>query len=162
IVHDYLGLLDREGVSYDPGVRERFTNQQSHLSNLFSMDQFYALDRTYEEEEARRDAALRAYVQDYTVEDYTRLLRQLLAIQSNTRDSSKWEFQQGVGRLFTILEERGVDFYAPVVIFYLSLGSPFNLHGRQMVYNIIRLYGIASAYETITSQEYPDRIRWLF
>lgn len=161
-VQDYLGLLDREGVAYDPAVRERFTNQASRLADLLLIDRFHRAGRDFQEEETRRTEALRTYVKDFSVEDYNRLLRQCVEIQSSTPDSDKWELQRSIGKLFAILEERGPDFYAPVVTIYLELGSPFGINGRQVAYNLIRFYGVASAYETISSREYPDRIRWLF
>lgn len=164
VAQDYLGLLDREGVAYDPAVREKFTNNLSRLSGLLFVDRFHRTGRPFEEEDARRGAALRDYVQGFSVEDYNHLLQQCLLIQQAAPGSERWELQRSIGRIFEVIEEKGPDFYGPIVETYLEMGAPFGfyVHGRQVMRNLVRFFGPVSAQETILRYDFPDRMRWLF
>lgn len=160
-VHDYLDLLERERVAYDPAVRDRFTNQTTHLAALLHLERFYK-EGSIEDAERRQEEELRGYVSGFTVDNYKQLLKQCVEIAHATRDSNARTLQQGIEAIFAILEVQGPDTYMPVVIYYLEMGTPLGISGYQVAEALLRFNGVAAAYEIINSREYPDRRRWLF
>lgn len=164
MVQDYLRLLDHEGVQYEPVARVKFTNRVSRLAELLFADRFHRSGESSEDEETLRSVELRAYVENFSVEDYRELFRQFIRIQQDTPQSKQWQLQRSIGEIFETLESKGAEFYKPLVSFHLELGSPFGIgiNGRQVIHNLIRFYGLESAYDTISSREFPSQTRWLF
>jgi len=162
-VHDYLDVLDREGVTYDTAIRDRFTTQVSRVADLlFTPDRFHRSGRSFEEEEAFRGRELREYVASFTVEDYKQLLRQCLEIQNDTRQSDLWDLQRNIAKLFAIAEEKGAEFYTAAITAYIEMGSPFNLSGRRVVESLIRFNDVETACSIISERDFPDKLSWLF
>jgi hypothetical protein len=160
-VHDYLDMLEREEIAYDPAVRVRFTNQTTNIAALLHLQRFYK-EGSIEDAKTRQEEALRGYVSGFTVDNYKQLLNQCVEIADATRDSNAWGLRQGIEAIFAILEDQGPDTYMRVVIYYLEMGAPLGLSGYQVAEALIKLNGVAAAYETINSREYPNRRRWLF
>jgi hypothetical protein len=160
IVRRYLAKLDYVGVVYELNIRDKFTNQLSRLADMLLINDIPP-GKSFLEEEEQREEELRIYVEDFTAEDYKQLLFQCLKMRNDTPDA-KWSFQRGIGKLFSILKEKGSELYTPVVVAYLEMGSPFGLNGREVAEALIQSMNVDLAYSIINGSDYPDKPKWIF
>ncbi len=159
-MHDYLDLLDREGVTYDPEVREGFTTRLTHLAALLNLQRYWR--GSIEGAEKRQEEELRRYVRDFSVDDYKEMLNECVEIARAARTSDSWALQRGIEAVFTILEVEGPDVYIPVVTSYLEMGAPLGVNGYQVATALIKFTDVTAARDFISGKEYPDKQRWLF
>ncbi len=165
VMHNYLDLLEKNGVEAPMDLRDRFNNETYRLSEILLSEwgEQRDLELSYEEHEDYRRKRLEKYTEGYTLDDYTRFFAHCLEIKNVLQAGHKeYPLQQSVTNALLLLADRNPDLYVEVLKYYLSFGDPFRIPGYAPVQKLVKHLGYDEALQLLSKVEFQAKQRWLF
>jgi hypothetical protein len=163
IVHNYLEMLERLGVEYEPHLRDRFTNETYALSDLLFLDRREQRELGWREYEKLRHDRLSEYTADYDAGAFSVFFDRCAEI-IRTSDGRQFQYQVQQGASFVLLKlaDRNPDLFTIVVTNYLQNGEVLQLFPGQIVEKLIKTAGVKHVYEILSASNHAQKSNWLF
>jgi hypothetical protein len=164
VVHEFLDLLNRFGVAFDSGLRDRFRNVTYDISEVLLNDwaEKRNLDLDYEQYRQYKKRRIEQYFAGYNFDNYEQLVAHCVEIRTYLDQGEQHQLEGGVTDVFLALATRKPHLYAEVLERYLERGDPLRLRSLILVENLVRIRGITGSYEVLDRPNYPTKRHWLF
>lgn len=163
VAKEYLAVLERVGLAYDPAVADRFAGGVYELADLLLIDHRARSEEGWEAYTSGRGARLAAYGAGLDADALRRFLAGVEVIRSAEAGGQRhFELDGAVTDvLLAAAGQRPADF-ANVFVEHLRRGNAVGLQRYGLVAVLIATCGVDGAYEGLQTGDYPDRQSWLF
>lgn len=163
VVQDYLEMLERIGVEYDPDLKDRFRNETYDLSDLFFIDRRERRELGWEEYEKLRRERLRDHTASYDAQGFAAFFERCAEI-IRTADGQQFKYQVQQGAAISLLQlaERDSNLFTTVLSSYLHRGNVLDLWSGILTEKLIQICGPQRSYEILSAGDYPQKASWLF
>ena len=168
VVHEFLNLLERYQISFDAGLRERFSSQTYKLSKLLLRGLRDRGGLSYEQYQQQRRERIRSHFLAYSADDYEKFFEQSAEILASpvgrlNRSVEHFQIGQGIADIFANLAKHKPALFEAVLSRYLQLGDPGRLlHLLSITSHLIQVKGVDDALALLRRFDYPTKGLWLF
>lgn len=165
VVQAYLDLLKRHGVTFDEGLRNKFTNDAYALFELLRDDwgEKRELELSIDEYERLKKQRIREHFQAHDVSGYIRFFDSCAEIRSGLEQKAQdYQLQSGIVEVLQALAARNPVLYRGVLEHYLTLGDPFEIHPFLSVQSLVSACGSEKAGKLLTVSEWHSKRKWIF
>jgi hypothetical protein len=144
-------------------VKSVFKSKSYELYDLLT-DRFARIElklshEAYQEYKKRK---IKDFTESFTIDDYDKMLEEIINSLQAIGSSSKWHIEQGVISILAELSERNSNLYRDVIKRYLQKGDVLKLNPWVLVHHLIASCGAIAAFEVLSKAVFPSKNRWLF
>jgi len=163
IVHTYLNILERLGVSYLKDIKLNFTSRSYELYHLIT-DKFERreLDLNHDDYRKYKKEKIGRFTESFIIDDYNHFIQELYDVLQYLGSNSKWQIEQGIIAVFEELSMRDSNLFIDVIKQYLLDGEVLKLNPWGPVNSLVVSCGSTATFSILSEADYLSKTSWLF
>lgn len=161
LVHDYLDLLDKMEIAYEPILRIYFVHEALGLAEVLLPDlRWFKL--SVDEYQAKREQLLLELAERVNLAEWSLFFEYCRELTEAAEAHQVAQICHNLEQLFWLLAEKKREQFPQFVAEYLALGDPLTLNPFGIVFKLIEVLGAAKALNLLRVQHAELLDKWLF
>lgn len=162
LVHQYLFTLDSYKIKYDESLKNKFTNELYELSEILNQDRLRKKEiELHADFQERKKQELINYCQDFSFNDYIKLLSNYQEIINHEKERNLWSFSESIITILQDLSINNENMFIEVLELIIKQGNKINLYGNRFLSEkLLNNNNNKKLYTLLTQNSYTNDLSW--